>query len=220
MEKLLIADDETNMTKLLNDYFSRENCTVLIANDGMSALQLFKDNADDIDICVFDYMMPGINGIELCKMVKSIRAVPVAIFTAKTEEEVQLLAFDNLADEYISKPFSLKVLQARLERLINIYKIQEDHYAENNPDIVMYGDLKINIASHSAKILSQELQLSPLEFELLHILAKNANKVMSFSDIITCLYGDPNAADAKTVNQYIIKLREKINFQKSRKHMN
>ena len=98
---ILIADDEISITSLLGDYFSPKY-DVLIAKDGSQAYDIFKSHIDEINLCIFDYMMPAINGIELCKMVKSIKRLPVIIFTAKTEDEIQLLAFDNSADEYIS----------------------------------------------------------------------------------------------------------------------
>ena len=204
---ILIADDEISITSLLGDYFSPKY-DVLIAKDGSQAYDIFKSHIDEINLCIFDYMMPAINGIELCKMVKSIKRLPVIIFTAKTEDEIQLLAFDNSADEYISKPFSIKVLNARLERLISLY------YTEplNTDNTLVYGNIVIHPNSYTAIINNKQLHLSPREFKLLVFLVQHSNKVVSINDIIKYLYGSEIASDAKNIIQIINTLRKKILF--------
>ncbi len=203
---ILIVEDEFKMRKLIKDYFKKENYIILEAGDGPTAIKEFKDNPN-IDIIILDIMIPELDGYTVCEEIREVSNVPIIMLTAKGEEEDKLLGFELGADEYVTKPFSPKVLVARVKALLKRTSINIQP-SKNN--VITIGDLIINIQEKSARIGNCTLQLSPKEYDLLEYMSNNPNMVLSRDSLLDNVWGYDYFGDARTVDTHIKRLREKL----------
>lgn len=204
MRKILIVEDEDRMRDLLVDYFAMEGFQTFEAVDGSSALDIVA--SESLDLILLDIMMPGIDGFTVCKRIRATSAVPIIIITARTEEEDKILGFELGADDYVTKPFSPKVLVARSKNLLK----RVDGMVGNENGILIIDNIEINLMSYEVKIDGEKLNLSPKEYELLLFLVKNKNKVMTREILLDNIWGYDYIGDLRTVDTHIKKLRNKL----------
>ena len=180
--KILVVDDESRMRKLVHDFLAREGYEVLEAGDGEEALDIFYQQKD-IALLVLDIMMPRINGFEVCREIRQTSKVPIIMLTAKSDESSELNGFECGADEYIAKPFSPKILTARVDALIR------RSYSIDSSEVTDVGGIIIDKAAHIVKIDGQEIDLSFKEFELLTYFMENRGIVMTRDQILCHIWG-------------------------------
>ncbi len=202
--KVLMVDDESRMRKLVNDFLSRKNYEVIEAGDGEEAIDKFYADKD-ISLVILDVMMPKMDGWEVCREIrKNNSKVPIIMLTAKSEERDELQGFDCGADEYISKPFSPKILTARVDALIR------RTYMVDNNECIDVGGIEINKAAHIVKIDGKEIELSYKEFELLSYFVDNKGLALSREKILNNVWNYDYFGDARTIDTHVKKLRKKM----------
>jgi len=199
--KILVADDEEIFRKLVVDFLKKDGYEVVEASDGKEALLIFQNN-DDINLCVLDVMMPEINGIDVCRRIKtSPNPSPVLILTAKDSDEDQIEALEAGADDYISKPFSFPILLLRIKGLLK--RVHEDAQPIN------YKGIKINEQKHEVFFNEEKIDLTPKEFEVLSYLLKNRGMVITRESILFNVWGYDYFGDSRTVDTHIKNIRAK-----------
>lgn len=201
--KVLVVDDEPRMRKLVKDFLSKKNFNVIEAGDGQEALDVFFENPDTA-LVILDVMMPKLDGWQVLKEIRKDSKVPVIMLTAKSEERDELYSFELGVDEFISKPFSPKILTARVEALLR----------RANPvsmeEIVEYNGIKIDKAAHIVTVDGQETELSFKEFELLLFFMENKGIALSREKILNCVWDYDYFGDARTIDTHVKKLRSKL----------
>ncbi|HEY5561313.1 MAG TPA: response regulator transcription factor [Clostridiaceae bacterium] len=204
MEKtILIVEDEDRMRRLVADYFKREGYQILEAVDGIEALRIFHEKK--VSLVILDIMMPRLDGFEVCKNIRKSSDIPIIIVTAKSEEDDKLMGFEFGADDYVTKPFSPKVLIAKSKALLK----RAEGTAEYSSKISVEG-LSIDELSHEVLVEGEEVSLSPKEYELLLFLIRNKGIVLSRDKLLDNVWGMDYFGDARTVDTSIKRLREKI----------
>lgn len=198
-KKIIVADDEPALRELVADYFEAEGYEVLQADDGDVAISLLKKNSDT-DALIMDVMMPELDGWTATKKIREFSSVPILMLTARSQEFDQLMGFESGADDYVTKPFSLAVLEKRIDALIKRSK--------GNVQIDM--GLIINAESYTATIDSKPLDLTVKEFELLKILKENAGRVFTRDQLLDTIWGYDYDGDIRTVDSHIARLRVKL----------
>ncbi|MCC0627498.1 MULTISPECIES: response regulator transcription factor [unclassified Clostridioides] len=193
---ILIADDEVSMLKILYAYFKKENFNVLTAKNGEEALDIFYENK--IDLAILDWMMPVIDGIEVCKEIKENSNTKVLMLTAKSQSEDEIEALNIGADEYVKKPFDPRILIIRAKKLVN-YK-----------NTINIKDLKIDFESNKVFKGDNELLLTKKELELMRCLINNKGIVLSREKLLDLVWGLDYDGDFRTVDTHIRRLRAKI----------
>lgn len=200
--KILVVDDESRMRKLLSDYLVRENYTVVEAADGEAALDVFFANGD-IALVVLDVMMPKLDGWEVCREIRKLSRVPIIMLTAKAEEADELKGFDLGVDEYIGKPFSPKILMARIEAIL-----RRSQGAEG--DLLECGGICIDRGAHIVTIDGKPVDLSYKEFQLLSYFVENKGIALSREKILNQVWNYDYYGDARTIDTHVKKLRSKL----------
>jgi len=202
--RILVADDEERMRKLVSDFLKKQGYSVFEAEDGSRALEIFNNEKQKIDLVILDVMMPNIDGWEVCKEIRRSSQVPVIMLTAKGEESDELLGFGIGADEYITKPFSPMILVARVQALLkrtgNINKNEKRSFC----------GLEIDEAGHCVNVDGVIVDLTPKEFELLLYLANNKGIALSREQILNSVWDYDYFGDVRTVDTHIKKLRLKL----------
>ena len=204
--KILVVDDESRMRKLVRDFLEREGYQVLEAGDGMEAMEIFYEDKD-IALIILDVMMPRMDGWQTCREIRETSEVPVIMLTARSEERDELQGFSLGVDEYISKPFSPKILVARVGALL-----RRTHGA-NVEDVISVGGIQIDKAAHQVKVDGNEIELSYKEFELLAYFAENQGIVLSREKILNNVWNYDYFGDARTIDTHVKKLRSKLGDQ-------
>ena len=202
--KILVVDDESRMRKLVHDFLTREGYAVVEAADGEEALDIFYSDKE-ISLIVLDVMMPKINGWEVCREIRKISKLPIIMLTAKGDESDELNGFEIGADEYISKPFSPKILVARETALLRrANKIGE------TADIREAGGIVMDKTAHTVAIDGQNIDLSVKEFELLDYFMNNRGIALSRERILDSVWSYDYFGDARTIDTHVKKLRSKM----------
>lgn len=202
--KILVVDDESRMRKLVHDFLAREGYEVVEAADGEEALDIFYSDKE-ISLIVLDVMMPKINGWEVCREIRKISKLPIIMLTAKGDESDELNGFEIGADEYISKPFSPKILVARVTALLRrANKIGE------TADIREAGGIVMDKTAHTVAIDGQNIDLSVKEFELLDYFMNNCGIALSRERILDSVWSYDYFGDARTIDTHVKKLRSKM----------
>ncbi|WP_287492824.1 response regulator transcription factor [Sellimonas sp.] len=201
--KILVVDDESRMRKLVRDFLERAGFQVLEAGDGMDALDVFYDN-QDIGLIILDVMMPKMNGWEVCREIRKESKVPIIMLTARGEERDELNGFELGVDEYISKPFSPKILVARVNALLR----RTSGLAMDQT--VSAGGIEIDKAAHIVKIDGNPVDLSFKEFELLTYFMENQGIALSREKILNNVWNYDYFGDARTIDTHVKKLRNKL----------
>lgn len=200
--KILVADDESRIRKLVNDFLSREGYEIIEANDGQEALDKFYELSPDL--VILDVMMPQFTGLEVCKEIRVSSTVPIIILTAKDTESDELSGFSSGADEYISKPFSPKILVARVNALLRRSN------SLNVEDVLEAGKIHVDINAHLVKVDDSDVVLSVKEFELLCYFINNQGLALSREKILDNVWDYDYFGDARTVDTHVKKLRAKL----------
>ena len=201
--KVLMVDDESRMRKLVSDFLTRKGYEVIEAGDGEEAIDKFYEDKD-IALIILDVMMTKMNGWDACKEIRKNSNVPIIMLTAKSDEASELNGFDCGADEYISKPFSPKILTARVDALIR------RSYSIDSSEIIDVGGIIINKAAHIVKINDEEIELSFKEFELLTYFVDNKGIALSREKILNNVWNYDYFGDARTIDTHVKKLRKKL----------
>ena len=201
--KVLMVDDESRMRKLVNDFLSRKNYEVIEACDGEEAIDKFYADKD-IALVILDVMMPKMDGWEVCREIRKNSSVPIIMLTAKSEENDDLTGFECGVDEYISKPFSPKILTARVDALVR------RTYQIDNSEIIEIGGIEIDKAAHIVRIDGNEIELSYKEFELLTYFVENKGIALSREKILNNVWNYDYFGDARTIDTHVKKLRKKM----------
>ncbi len=199
---ILIADDESRIRKLVKDFLSKEGITALEAENGKEALQILEKNRE-ISLVILDVMMPEMDGFEVCRELRKSSSVPVLMLTAKGEENDELQGFDCGADDYVSKPFSPRILVARVLALL---KRQE----EKSPEKLTAGGIEVDIPAHVATIDGKVMDLSYKEFELLVYFMENEGVALSRESILSRVWNFDFFGDTRTIDTHVKKLRSKM----------
>jgi two-component system response regulator ResD len=200
--KILMADDEARMRKLVSDFLKKEGYEVVEAEDGKQALQLFNET-DDFKLVILDVMMPGYDGWAVCREIRKNSTVPIIMLTARGEENDELFGFDLGADEYITKPFSPMILVARVQALIR-------RVGNGAKSTKTYNGLEIDESGRVVRINGEKIELSPKEYELLIYLTVNEGIALSREQILNSVWDYDYFGDARTVDTHIKKLRLKL----------
>lgn len=200
--RILIADDEARMRKLVGDFLKKEGFAVIEAADGRQALDAFAENRD-IDLIILDVMMPGYDGWTVCREIRKSSRIPIIMLTARGEESDELFGFDLGTDEYIAKPFSLKILAARVQALLR-------RTERNQSDIVSFNGLEIDNQGRHVYVDGQRIDMSPKEYELLLYLAENEGRALSRDQILNAVWDYDYYGDVRTVDTHVKKLRLKL----------
>ena len=201
--KILVVDDESRMRKLVKDFLVKSNFEVLEAGDGEEALNKFYD-IKDIALIILDVMMPKMDGWQVCREIRQYSRVPIIMLTAKGEEQDELLGFDLGVDEYISKPFSPKILVARVEAILR----RTNRMDPNNT--LEAGGIVIDRAAHMATIDGTPMELSFKGFELLSYFIENQGIALSREKILNNVWNYDYFGDARTIDTHVKKLRSKM----------
>lgn len=201
--KILVVDDESRMRKLVRDFLEREEFTVLEAGDGMEAMDIFYDN-NDIALIILDVMMPKMDGWQVCREVRQHSKLPIIMLTARGDERDELQGFELGVDEYISKPFSPKILVARVNAILR----RSNALAAE--DVIDRGGIIIDKAAHLVKIDNQVVELSFKEFELLTYFVENEGLALSREKILNNVWNYDYFGDARTIDTHVKKLRSKL----------
>lgn len=201
MNRILIADDNVQITEILKKFAIKEDLDVDVAYDGQEAWELFLEN--NYDVILLDVMMPKIDGYDLCKKIRSKSMVPIIMITAKGEDYEKIMGLDLGADDYIVKPFSVAEVMARIRAILR-------RIDKSEKNILEIGNLKLNLDSYSCEVSGKDIPLTKKEFELLWTLASNDNKVFTRENLLDNLWGYDYYGDSRTVDTHIKRLRGKL----------
>ena len=201
--KILVVDDESRMRKLVRDFLEREGFLVLEADDGIQAMEIFYENKD-IAMLILDVMMPKMDGWQVCREVRQTSKVPIIMLTARSEERDELQGFELGVDEYISKPFSPKILVARVEAILRRSNVL------NADEVADAGGIVIDKAAHQVTIDGEVVDLSYKEFELLSYFVENQGIALSREKILNNVWNYDYFGDARTIDTHVKKLRSKM----------
>ena len=200
--KILVVDDEQRMRKLVRDFLVKKNFDVMEAGDGEEAVDIFYENKD-IALIILDVMMPKMDGWQVCREIRKYSQVPIIMLTAKSDEKDELQGFELGVDEYISKPFSPKILVARVEAILLRTNALEEGVKE-------VGGISLNQAAHEVKIDGKNIELSYKEFELLTYFINNQGVALSRERILNNVWNYDYFGDARTIDTHVKKLRSKL----------
>ena len=201
--KILVVDDESRMRKLVRDFLIRDNFDVLEAADGEEALDIFYRDKE-ISLIILDIMMPKINGWDVCREIRETSKIPIIMLTAKGEETDELQGFDLGVDEYIAKPFSPKILVARVQAILR----RSNKIADE--ETVQAGTIRMDKAAHLVTVGTERVELSYKEFELLAYFIENQGIALSREKILNHVWNYDYFGDARTIDTHVKKLRNKL----------
>jgi DNA-binding response OmpR family regulator len=199
--KVLVVDDESRMRKLVADFLVKQNYDVIEAENGEQAVDIFFENKN-ISLIILDVMMPKMDGWQVCREIRQYSQVPIIMLTAKSDEKDELLGFELGVDEYISKPFSPKILVARVEAILRRTSSVEE--------VMSIGGITLDLAAHQVKIDGKNIDLSYKEFELLTYFVSNKGVALSRERILNNVWNYDYFGDARTIDTHVKKLRSKM----------
>lgn len=204
--KILVVDDESRMRKLVRDFLVKKNFEVIEAGDGEEALDLFYEQSD-IALIILDVMMPKMNGWDVCREIRETSKVPIIMLTARGDESDELLGFNLGVDEYISKPFSPKILVARVEAILR--RVNKSAAEE----VIHVGSIVLDKTAHLVTVDGKTVELSFKEFELLAYFIENEGIALSREKILNHVWNYDYFGDARTIDTHVKKLRSKLGKQ-------
>lgn len=201
MATILIAEDEKEMQEILVDYMKRNGHTCITADDGLDAALALKNNA--VDLAILDIMMPHLDGFSVCKLAREMGNLPILFLTAKSDEEDKLRGYEYGADDYVTKPFSLKLLLAKINALLR-------RTGNISQDGLKAGGIVLSPLAHRVTVDGNEVELTHKEFELLHLFMQNKNQVFSREQLLNRIWGYEYEGNTRTVDTHIKTLRQKM----------
>jgi two-component system OmpR family response regulator len=205
--KILIVEDDQNLLDTLKYNLLQDGYDVVTAVDGLQALEVARE--EEPDLIVLDIMLPELSGYEVCRILRKESIVPILMLTAKIEEIDKIVGLEIGADDYMTKPFSMRELLARIRAMLRRTTMAEPHPADEQP-VLKVADLEMDLARHQARLGGSELDLTPKEFDLLAFLARNKGFVFSRGQLMEKVWGYDYAGDTRTVDVHIRWLRQKI----------
>ena len=200
---ILVVDDESRMRKLIKDFLIQKNFNVLEAEDGEKALEVFELEKEKIKLILLDVMMPKLDGWSVLRQIRQTSKVPIIMLTARGEEQDELFGFELGVDEYISKPFSPKILVARVEAILK-------RTAPDVKDVKDYGGIEIDKEGRTVKVDGKPIELSLREYELLTYLVENKDIALSRDKILNNVWNYDYYGDSRTIDSHIKKIRHKL----------
>ena len=206
MRKILIADDNKQITTILSSYAKKEGLEPIIALDGAEALEKFSQQEQEISMVLLDVMMPKVDGFEVCRRLRKTSMVPIIMITARGEDYDKIMGLDIGADDYVIKPFSASEVMARVRAVLR--RIQPQEPATKNS--LSMDNLFINLDKYAVQIDGEEVPLTKKEIELLWTLAKNHTKVFSRDNLLDSIWATDYFGDSRTVDSHIKRLRAKL----------
>ena len=206
MKKILVVDDEKSIVKGIKFSLEQDDMKVEVAYDGETALELAK--ANHYDMILLDIMLPGFSGLEVCQMIREFSDVPIIMLTAKGDDMDKILGLEYGADDYITKPFNILEVKARIKAIFRRNNRNEPE--QENQKVIETKGLKIDVDSRRVYIDDKEVNLTAKEFELVYLLVSNPNKVYSREQLLKTIWGPSYPGDARTVDVHVRRLREKI----------
>ena len=207
-QKILIVDDDTNIAELISLYLTKECYETMIVNDGEEALSVFRTFQPNL--ILLDLMLPGIDGYQVCREIRSKASTPIIMLSAKGEVFDKVLGLELGADDYIIKPFDSKELVARVKAVLRRYQPTKPETPKTSAKIVEYPDLVINQTNYSVLYQGRPVDMPPKELELLYFLASSPNQVFTREQLLDHIWGYEYIGDTRTVDVHIKRLREKI----------
>lgn len=205
-KRVLVVDDEKLIVKGIRFSLEQEGMEVSCAYDGEEALDMAKEN--EYDIILLDIMLPKMNGLEVCQQIREFSSVPIVMLTAKGEDMDKILGLEYGADDYITKPFNILEVKARIKAIMR--RASKAEPKEEKVKVVQVGDLKLDCESRRVFIGQKEVNLTAKEFDVLELLVYNPNKVYSRENLLNIVWGYEYPGDVRTVDVHIRRLREKI----------
>ncbi|KIL09549.1 PhoB family transcriptional regulator [Clostridium botulinum] len=200
--RILVADDDERILRLLSDYLEFNKFQVTTVTDGEQAIEAFKN--EKYNLVILDVMMPVYDGWIVCKEIRKKSNVPIVMLTAKDSDLDQLFAFDIGVDDYVSKPFNIALLLARVKRLLKTDEVLE------KPNILQFKEIQVDEEQHLVKMGNDLIQLNPKEYEMLVYFIKNVNRVINRETLLRAIWGGEYFGDTRTVDTHINRLRNKL----------
>jgi two-component system, OmpR family, KDP operon response regulator KdpE len=202
--KILVVDDETQITRVLRTSLSSHAYDVRVANDGETALEIMKDWTPDLVIT--DLSMPNMDGLELTRRLRATSKVPILVLSVRGEERTKVQALDAGADDYVTKPFSMVELLARVRASLRRIPLPD----EAEPAKIEMGDFRIDLAAHKVLVREKEVHLTPKEFDLLVYLARHAGKVVPHRSLLASIWGGQSTEQVEYLRVFVGQLRKKL----------
>lgn len=202
--RILVVDDETQITRVLRTSLSVQGYDIRVANDGEMALEIMKDWVPNLIIT--DVAMPNVNGIQLCRRVRATSEVPIIVLSVRGQEQQKIEALDAGADDYVTKPFSMNELQARVRA--NLRRAPKEEAAVQ--ELIEIGDFSIDLATRVVRVKGQEVRLTPKEFELLLYMAQHPHRVIPHRSLLAAIWGGTSTEQPEYLRVFVGQLRKKI----------
>lgn len=218
MAHILVVEDEEQLAGLIRDRLLAEGYTVSVAGDGMTGLHMLETHP--ADLVILDWMLPGLDGLEVCRRIRARSITPILMLTARAEELDRVLGLEVGADDYLTKPFSMRELQARtraLLRRVDFMRQQSDgRTGAGARRILEVGDLRVDVEGHTARLGDEPIDLTPKEFDLLRLLAEQPGRAYSREYLLQRIWGDEYVGFDRTVDTHVVRLRKKLGAMGSR----
>ena len=213
-EKILVVEDEENILEAIKYSLSKEGYEVYGASDGEIGLEKAKELSPNL--VILDVMLPSLDGFEVCRILRKDMNVPVFMLSAKSEEIDRVVGLEIGADDYITKPFSMRELMARVRNALRRANEERGNANSSKSEKIVVGELEINLSSHMVRLSGMRIEMKPREFSLLALLASNAGRAYSRDQILESLWGHAYIGDVRTVDVHVRWIREKIEDDPSR----
>ena len=205
MKRILVVEDEKDIQNIIKAFLENAEYKVETADDGLDAINLIQNN--NYDLILLDIMLPKVDGFTICEMIRKNSNVPIIILTALTDEESQLKGFDKLADDYITKPFSMPVLLKHIEAIF-----RRTNNSNENTSILKYKNIILNIENYEVYVDNQKVTLTFREYEILKLFLENQGKVFTRDNILNSIWSYDYYGDDKIVNTHIKNIRKKLGY--------
>jgi two-component system, OmpR family, response regulator len=205
-QKVMVVDDDVNICELVRLYLEKDGYEVVVAYNGVRAVEVFKDATPNI--VVLDIMLPGMDGWQVCREIRKVSGIPIIMLSAKGETFDKVLGLELGADDYVVKPFDPKELVARIKAVLRRYEHKDADVQE-----IIYPNLVVNKSNYTIKVNGIDMELPPKELELLFFLASNPNKVFTREQLLEHVWGFDFYGDSRTVDVHVKRLREKIEVE-------
>ena len=206
MKKILVVEDEKDIQNIIRAFLENAEYKVETADDGLDAINLIQKN--NYDLILLDIMLPKIDGFTVCEMIRKKSNIPIIILTALTDEESQLKGFDKLADDYITKPFSMPVLLKHIEAMF-----RRTNNSNENASILKYKNIILNTENYEVYVDNQKVTLTFREYEILKLFLENQGKVFTRDNILNSIWNYDYFGDDKIVNTHIKNIRKKLGYE-------
>ena len=206
MKRILVVEDEKDIQNIIKAFLENAEYKVETADDGLDAINLIQNN--NYDLILLDIMLPKIDGFTVCEMIRKNSNIPIIILTALTDEESQLKGFDKLADDYITKPFSMPVLLKHIEAIF-----RRTNNSNENTSILKYKNITLNTENYEVYVDNQKVTLTFREYEILKLFLENQGKVFTRDNILNSIWNYDYFGDDKIVNTHIKNIRKKLGYE-------